>query len=320
MPNLSGSSSFYLIAAASATGTTRARVSGSSTFWLSAEVTVRRAFLRGSSSFSLTSTVSAAKTTQAKPKETVTRVQVSGEFIGGDTAISLLRLATQIYNIWGMEVKTANDISFARSRVIEIVNAALQIVYSRAKTLDFFSRTPGSLTFASAESSKVMPSSMQSLVGHVRTVTADLRAAASREEFQAWSTIYFDGATTLAPRVYWLEQKAAAQGVDSAECVMHIAPTPSEETVLLFDYAAEAPRFRDHDLQSGTRLQIPHAYAETLVLPICKYMASVDNLFRGDQALRQAINTDYQRAMQQLGMVTPEPAPTQRTRREAAAA
>jgi len=231
--------------------------------------------------------------------------------------MTLERVMTQIYNVWGMEVKSARDITFARPRVLEIINGALQMIYSRAKELDYFSKVPGTLTFGIGDSNKPMPADMQNLIGHVRTATGELRGAASREEFLSWSTVYFGGSSSTVPRVYWLEKLANTAGFDSSSAVLHIAPVPTEETEVLFDYAQEAPYFSETAFLRGERLQLPHSYVETLLLPICKYRASVDNLFRGDQAMRQAIVGEYQQAVRQLGMIDPDTAPMQQSRKEA---
>jgi hypothetical protein len=219
--------------------------------------------------------------------------------------MTLDRLMTQIYNVWGMEVPSARTITFARERVLEIVNASLQILYSRSKELDYFSRTAGELVFAAAEGVKAMPTNLQCLVGHVRIGATELRAATSREEFQNWATLYFSGDSPITPRIYWLET-LQSEGFDSSGAKLHILPVPSEETTVSFDYATEAPYFHLNDFHAGTRLRIPHSYVETLLLPICKYKATLDNQFRGDQSLRQSIAADYQRAMRQLGMIEPE--------------
>jgi hypothetical protein len=220
--------------------------------------------------------------------------------------MTLERVMTQIYNVWGMEVPSARTITFARERVLEIVNASLQILYSRSKDLDYFSRTPGTITFAANVGVKDMPSNLQCLVGHVRIGSTELRAATSREELQNWETLYFGPNSPTTPRIYWLETLQSEASHDSAACRLHILPTPSEETTVSFDYAIEAPYFHMNDFNVGARLRIPHSYVETLLLPICKYKATLDNLFRGDQALRQSIVADYQRAMRQLGMIEPE--------------
>lgn len=247
------------------------------------------------------------------------------ELMGRDAAtftldgqkMSLERVMTQIYNVWGMEVKSARDITFARPRVLEIVNGALQIIYSRAKELDYFSKISDTITFQTGVTSAAMPANMQNLIGDVRTSSGKLRGATTREEFESWSTIYFGGNSASTPRVYWLQKQANPDGFDSSSSILNIAPAPTQDTDVSFDYAQEAPYFTETAFLRGARLQMPHSYVETLLLPICKYRAAADNLFRGDQALRQALASDYQTVMQQLGMVDPDTAPTQQTRKGA---
>lgn len=239
-------------------------------------------------------------------------------YIAGDT-MTLERLATQVYNLWGMEVESARDIDFARPRVLEIVNGALQLVYSRAAFLDWFNREPAELVFGSGETSKVLPDGVQTLLGPVRIKDGtELRACGSLTEFRHAVELYFAGAAPASPRVYFLHKTGAVDGFDAKLLTLLIAPAPTAETTLEVEWTTEAPHYRETDLLNGTRVRVPHGYAETLLLPLVKQRASLDGLFKNQQ-LRLAIAADYQRAMVQLGLVDPDSTAVQRNKpREAA--
>ena len=222
----------------------------------------------------------------------------------------LLRIATQVYNLFGMEVKSAATISFARPRVLEIINSALQIVYSAAKAVDYFARATMPLTFAPDQSSQVLDSSIQSLLGPVRLADSKqpLSPVETINDFHSYDDIY--GTTASSPRIYFLD-RVQGVGQDSAGLTLRIAPPPTVGTMVEIEYAREAPRFSESDLLANAPVPMPHAYVESLLLPIVKHIAASDTLFK-KQELRSAIAADYQRARLMLGIVDPEPTPTAR--------
>lgn len=220
------------------------------------------------------------------------------------SGMRLTRVATQVYNLWGIEVTTARDIDFARSRVTEIINAALQVMYSRAHVLDYFNRVSSTLEFAANVASAVLPLNMQTLLDPVREATTrtPLRKASDISEFEEYVDLYCNGTAPAVPRLYYAESLASSSD-DSAHCVLRLTPAPAESFTVAFDYAAQAPRYRDSDILKNVTVPIPHAYAESILLPLVKHAAASDNLFRR-QDMRQAIQADYQRAMVMLGLVS----------------
>jgi hypothetical protein len=225
-------------------------------------------------------------------------------------APTLNRVATQVYVLWGMEVSSAATINFRRSQVIEVINAALQVIYSAAKAVDYFARATMPLTFAPDQSSQVLDSSIQSLLGPVRLADSKqpLSPVETINDFHSYDDIYASAATS--PRIYFLD-RANAAGRDNAGLTLRIAPAPTVETALEIEYAQQAPRFVESDIMADTTVPMPHAYVESLLLPIVKHIAASDTLFKR-QELRPAIAADYNRASLMLGIVDPEPTPTAR--------
>jgi len=237
---------------------------------------------------------------------------IKGTLMCRQHGMMLNRIATQVYNLWGIEVKTATGITFARARVIEIINTAMQIVYSAAKAVDYFARATDTLTFTAASSSMPLPAGVQHLLGPVRFADSKLPLAPldTINDFHSYAEIY--GVEANSPRVYFL-QRANIAGQDNAGLTLHIAPAPTEDTGFEFEYSMQAPRYTESDLLVNARVPMPHAYVESLLLPIVKKIASGDSQFRRDD-LRASIDTDYNRARLMLGIVDPEPAPTARNK------
>jgi hypothetical protein len=220
--------------------------------------------------------------------------------------MDLDRLVTQVYNLWGMEVKSGRDIAFARGRVLEIINGALQIIYSKAEKLDYFNRETLDLTFGIGETTQNLPVGVQNILGPVKLGSTALRNAGTVSEFESWLALYF--ATASAPRVAFVDRRSSGTGFDSQACVLRIGPAPTAEVTVSLDYATEAPYYRETDYAGNARLKVPHSYVESLLLPIVKYNASLDSLFRREE-MREALTADYRRALAQLGMVDPDPVP-----------
>jgi hypothetical protein len=226
--------------------------------------------------------------------------------------MDLDRLVTQVYNLWGMEVTSGRNIEFARGRVLEIINGALQIIYSKAEKLDYFNRETITLTFGTGVTTQKLPVGVQNILGPVKLgnpsnpTNIALRNAGTVSEFENWLDLYF--AAAAGPRVAFIDRRSSGTGFDSQACVLRIGPAPTDETDVSLDYAAEAPYYRETDYAGNARLKVPHSYVESLLLPIVKYNASLDSLFRREE-MREALTADYRRALAQLGMVDPDPVP-----------
>jgi hypothetical protein len=235
--------------------------------------------------------------------EVAIRASGSGQFRVPGQGMNLSDVGRQIYNLWGLEITSPKATTFARSRVVEIVNSAMQTIYGRAVALDYFNRTTATITFATDEDAQTLPASMQTLLGPVRFADTKqpLRPAATRGELDEFVELYYGGIPPLLPRMYFLDC-GFADNVDAAGVTLRISPAPAEETALEVEYAQEPPRYTESDLVSGVPLRIPHRYVESILLPIAKHMAASDRMFT-KQELRPTLQADYSRAMQQLGLV-----------------
>lgn len=231
---------------------------------------------------------------------------LQAKFYVPSQGMTLSDVGRQIYNLWGLEITSTKATTFARARVVEIINGAMQTIYGRAVALDYFNRTTAALTFAIAEDSKALPTAMQTLLGPVRFADSKqpLRPAATRGELDEFVDLYYGGVAPAFPRMYFLD-RGFVDGVDAAGATLRISPAPAAEISLEVEYAQEPPRYTESDLISGVPLRIPHRYVESILLPIAKHMAASDRMFT-KEALRATLQGDYTRAMQQLGLVDPE--------------
>jgi hypothetical protein len=238
--------------------------------------------------------------------EVAIRAVGTGSFNLPEQGMNLSDVGRQIYNLWGLEITSTKATTFARSRVVEIINAAMQTIYGRAVALDYFNRTTATLTFAMSEDAKTLPTAMQTLLGPVRFADSKqpLRPAATRSELDEFVDLYYGGVAPAFPRMYFLD-RGFVDGVDAAGATLRISPAPAAEISLEVEYAQEPPRYTESDLISGVPLRIPHRYVESILLPMAKHMAASDRMFTRE-SLRGTLQGDYTRAMQQLGLVDPE--------------
>jgi hypothetical protein len=239
---------------------------------------------------------------------------LQAKFYVPSQGMNLSDVGRQIYNLWGLEITSTKATTFARARVVEIINAAMQTIYGRAVALDYFNRTTTTIQFAAGENAKALPAAMQTLLGPVRFASSkqSLRPATTRGEFDEFVNLYYGGKQPALPRMYFLE-RGFADASDSAGVTLLLSPAPTEETALEVEYAQEAPRYTESDLISGVPLRIPHRYVESILLPIAKHVAASDRMFT-KEGLRATLQADYNRAMQQLGLVDPEPVAVRNTK------
>jgi hypothetical protein len=82
---------------------------------------------------------------------------------------------------------------------------------------------------------------------------------------------------------------------------MFVVPSPTTNTSLSIEVSLKAPAFTTADYASSTAIPIPHNYAETLLLPIARYLSS-SSLFFADKSKQREplLKAEYDRALKTL--------------------
>lgn len=211
--------------------------------------------------------------------------------------------------LWGIE-DARLAVEHLRGRALNDLNAAMQLIWSRAKDLDYFSRKTITVTLSANNSSYEFDPNIQSVVGPVRRANGRqaLRPLASRSQFDLFGHIFLGqtGVTvaTAYPQAFFIE-RLTQNRPDNARVILHVVPTPFEETQILVDVAMECPRYTWKDYCYCVPLYIPHRYVETLLLPICRKRATSCQYFAKPDSAK-TIEDEYNTAMQMLGMLDPQ--------------
>ena len=216
-----------------------------------------------------------------------------------------------VLTLWGQGCcGTVGIDSCLYDEAIRYINAALQSIFSQAHRLDYFNRVPLTLTITSGTDNKAFPQNVQLLLGPVRLKASrqPLTHVPSRSEFENFVDYYYAGVPPTVPRAYHLESLNQAQG-DNVALTLLVAPAPAADTDVLVDVSTEPPRFSPADIHIGTPIEIPHRYAELLLLPLVRKWATSHRLFTRKE-LQPQIDAQFEIAQTSLGLITPDPKPT----------
>lgn len=237
------------------------------------------------------------------------QARVTGVVVGGSDldGMSFRDLIESVLSFWGIQ-SICNAPDYAIERAINDINASFQLVWNNAEGRNYFSKKTLEVTLSAGVNSQDLPDNIQNVVGPCRIASnkRTLCPVTTIGELENFEDLYLDGKTPSEPVAYHIQQSEQAGG-DSARCVFFITPdTGSDAITFLLDVTQQAPRFSKYDIPSSPEISLPHAYAETLLLPILFYKASSFHLFRqADQ--KPTIDREYQQAMTLLGLADPLP-------------
>lgn len=165
---------------------------------------------------------------------------------------------------------------------------------------DFFRKTNLNFSTVGGTNTEVLPQNIVSIVGPVRIQgNAHLTPITNRSDFDHYGTRFL-GNTTLTggsgtPEAYHLWRTNQNAG-DNVKVELLMTPTPDGVYTIDYDAATEAPAVSAADLcaDPGITIQIPHAYVESLFLPLARlaitrshYFTTLEKLdmFKADAAL-----------------------------------
>lgn len=223
--------------------------------------------------------------------------------------LTVFDAAREVYNVWGIEITDPRTITFARARVLDHINSAVQLLHSRAHVLDYFNLAEFTVTVTGGTSSKALDDSIQVIRGPVKLAddNAPLNQIMSRGELDSFVAYWYgESEAPSTPVAYFIETRRQAKS-DNVALTLHVTPEPVDNTDVTFEAAIEPPRYDEHDIAAATGLQIPHKFAESLLWPILRHFAAGDPNYTGTAEQRQDIATKHQAAMQQLGLYEPRP-------------
>jgi len=222
--------------------------------------------------------------------------------------LTVVDVIDDIMMLWGIE-NVAMSVDQLRERAIYDLNAAMQTIWSLAKDRDYFSRKTLQVQLLASETSVVLTQEIQAVLAPIRLQDSkrNLRALSSRSQLDLFGHIFLGrvGITvpTGEPSAYFIERLNQGRP-DNTQVILHVVPAPTVNTTLLVDVAVECPRYEWRDYCKETVLHIPHRYAESILLPICRNRSMSSQYFvKEDRA--KSITADFTAAMQMLGAFDP---------------
>lgn len=222
--------------------------------------------------------------------------------------LSLVDVALQVYALWGFQLQSLAQINIGLPAITAWTNAAMQLIYSNADRLEYFSKNTKTIT-VSTSGEVTLDSSIQRVLGSVRLATTKktLRMLPSLEALEQFSLRFLDDtvATPSAPLAYYIDS-SRADGPDSVALTLHVIPAPEASVDVLIEVCDEPPRYEPQDFYLGTPLQLPHKWAETILLPLVKQWALGDTIMPSSlrDGVKAQIGEQYDAARAMLGMAT----------------
>lgn len=233
-------------------------------------------------------------------------------------AMNVRQLCADVMSLWskGRGAESADRPEF-RDRFISDLNGSIQEIWSAAERLNYFNRKTVEATVGAGETSVQLDGEVQKLLGEVRIsgTKKPLFCARSRTELEQYASLY-PGATS--PQAYFVEQLGETD-VQATKIMLHITPAKASGTcVLSVEASTRPPRYSWRDVEQATQIRLPHAWGESLLVPLLRHRAATFRYFF-NEPMRQSIADQYGMARAILGLA--EPAPLQaKPDKEAAAA
>lgn len=223
--------------------------------------------------------------------------------------LTLTHVARAVLSLWGRcGCELADVPECDRQDITNYINQAHQLIYSQAHRLDYFNVSTLDVTVTSS-GSVTLTQTIQNGGGHVRLASNNvpLSPIHTRSEFDQFVDMYLGGVANAPayPCAYFLDASKQSQG-DNVALTLHVTPAPSGNTALKVDACMEPERYTWTDIVRGAQVEIPHKYAESILLPIVRKMATAHRLF-SDTPKQKQIDEQHQSAMETLGLVDPKP-------------
>ena len=213
-----------------------------------------------------------------------------------------------IYEVFGIP-NNASAPEIMRRRIFNDLNSALQLIWAKGhRLLDYYTRQTITATVLANTNSIVLSDSVEAVLGPVKRADGiGLRPIRSRGEYDSFASIYAGSLTALIgapPQAYFTDEKRPDPDTsDATKITLLVVPSPTTNTALSVEVSVKAPAFtvNDYSASPSTAIPMPHNYAETLLLPIARYLSS-SSLFFADKSKQREplLKAEYDRALKTL--------------------
>ena len=211
-----------------------------------------------------------------------------------------------IYEVFGIP-NNASAPEIMRRRIFNDLNSALQLIWAKGhRLLDYYTRQTITATVLANTNSIVLSDSVEAVLGPVKRADGiGLRPIRSRGEYDSFASIYAGSLTALTgapPQAYFTDEKRPDPDTsDATKITLLVVPSPTTNTALSVEVSIKAPAFTTTDYANAVVIPMPHNYAETLLLPIARYLSS-SSLFFADKSKQREplLKAEYDRALKTL--------------------
>lgn len=221
------------------------------------------------------------------------------------TSLTICDVLRDIMMCWGMEQPCAAP-EMAKISALNVLNNAMQVLWNQAKDRNYWTQSTINVTFNTGVTESILTNTIQNVVGPARLSTGELLVPlANISEAENFADAFVEDGTNNGPVSYYIERNNQA-GADPAKCTMIISPAPTGNITVRLDVVTEAPRYFITDFVSCPLCPIPHKYVESLLMPVCRYLASHSHLFI-QRERQEVIQNDYMQAAKLLDVADPLP-------------
>lgn len=253
---------------------------------------------------SATAVINGGVTNEAKSHVLATS-QANGNATLVRTSLTVCDVLRDIMMCWGMEQPCAAP-EMAKISALNVLNNAMQVLWNQAKDRNYWTQSTITVAFNTGVTDSVLTNEIQNVVGPARLSTGELLVPlANISEAENFADAFVEDGTNNGPVSYYIERNNQA-GADPAKCTMIISPAPTQNITVRLDVVTEAPRYFITDFVACPLCPIPHKYVESLLMPVCRYLASHSHLFI-QRERQEVIQNDYMQAAKLLDVADPLP-------------
>lgn len=214
---------------------------------------------------------------------------------------------TEIMLLWGIEQPDVSAPA-TRARAMIDLNRSVQMLWANSEKLDYFNQSTVSATLTATSESISLDGSIQNVIGPVRITATGvvINPLKTRFEAQNYARIYLgqDSIAEGIPLAYYLERTFQSDA-DSMALSLFPVPIPLVDTPISLDVIMDAPSYSYTDYCDNTVIPVPHAYAESILVPLLRHAAMSHFLFVAKDLATQ-IEEQYIEARKALGLNAPE--------------
>lgn len=215
-----------------------------------------------------------------------------------------------------------------RDRVLAGIQEELQVMQMAGE--DFYCREHESIAIEENTASYPLAKGIQKVLEPVRFTKTlppmpephyppppgPLHRLDSREQYDDFGPVFLWLAGRAVPRgipqAFFVESLARKDDSDSVKVTLLLTPTPDAAGTLTFDCIKTPPQYTAADLCAAVHPPVPHAYHESILLPLCRKNVTTCTHFKRHAALLPEIQASYERALGLLGLADPrKPKPAQ---------